>query len=258
MDRDFRQGRIAIDFVVEPFVSPARILRRTLGVVGSTWYFLALTTLIVFVPGKLALQFVCSLFDVPMNGVLMYLLQEASDLVLGALAVPAVVYGLIGHMRRESIPPMLECLRWGRRQWAKTLWNKVKVEITVMLWGALLVIPGIIAMVRLVFTDVIVAVEADAAGDVLGRSRQLGQNRRRPIFLVLAPLGLLDMAAFVVLGRIPGATDSRLLFALADSVLACAGQLATVAALLMYLGVVEPGAVTPVRKQRTATGPRAR
>jgi hypothetical protein len=58
---------------------------------------------------------------------------------------------------------------------------------------------------------------------------------------VLAPMMLADMAAtFLILDRIPGATDSRILFAAADSVLNVLAQLTTVAALLMYLGLLPP------------------
>jgi hypothetical protein len=49
---------------------------------------------------------------------------------------------------------------------------------------------------------------------------------------------VLNLAAFLVLDRV-GVATSRVAFALADSILAVAGQLATVAALLMYLGTVQ-------------------
>jgi hypothetical protein len=53
---------------------------------------------------------------------------------------------------------------------------------------------------------------------------------------------LADMAAtFLILDRIPGATNSRILFAAADSILNVLGQLTTVAALQMYLGMLPPG-----------------
>jgi small-conductance mechanosensitive channel len=102
------------------------------------------------------------------------------------------------------------------------------------------VIPGIVAMVRLIFVDVIVAVDADLEDDVLGRSRKLAQGRRWRIFLVLLPMLILDLAAmFLVLDRVQAVTHSRAAFAIADSVLAVAGQLTTVAVLLMYLGTTQ-------------------
>jgi hypothetical protein len=70
------------------------------------------------------------------------------------------------------------------------------------------------------------------------RSKQLSLGRWWRIFGVMLPMLLLGMlATFVVLDRIQAATHSRTTFAIADSVLAVAAQLATVSALLMYLGM---------------------
>ena len=118
---------------------------------------------------------------------------------LSALVIPAVVYGLVAKFRGGQTAPVRESLRWGRRQWGKTLWNMFKVEVTVALWGLLLVIPGLVAMVRLIFADVIVAIEADRETEVLARSRVLSKGHGWRIFLVLLPL----MAAGLV-GDLPG------------------------------------------------------
>jgi hypothetical protein len=240
MDRDFRQGHLEIDFPTQPFDSPLALLGETVRVFFSNLPFLTAVTLAIYLPGKLAAQFLCYLLDIPSEGVLAYFVLEISDLLLSALVIPAIVYGLVHRFRRGKVAPLGESLRWGRRQWLKTLANQVKVEITVALWGALLVIPGIVAMVRLTFVDVIVAVEADLEDEVLQRSTKLAHGRRWRILLVLLPMLILDLAAtFLVLDRVQGATHSRVAFAIADSVLAVTGQLTTVATLLMYLGIVQ-------------------
>jgi hypothetical protein len=238
MDRDSRQGYLEIDFATVRFASPLPLLRDSLRVFFSNLPFLAAATLVVYLPGKLATQFLCYLLDIPFAGVLSYFVLESSDLLLSALVVPAIIFGLVHRFRTGRAPALGESLRWGRRQWFKTLANQVKVEITIALWGALLVIPGVVAMVRLTFVDVVVAVEADLEHDVLGRSTRLAQGRRWRIFFVLLPMLVLNLAAFLALDRV-GAANSRVAFALADSILAVAGQLATVAALLMYLGTVQ-------------------
>ena len=181
----------------------------------------------------------CYLLDVPFEGVLSYFFLLISDLLLSALVVPAIVYGLIQRFRKGQPASLVESLRWGRRQWQKTLANRIKVEITITLWGALLVIPGIVAMVRLIFVDVIVAIDADLENDVLGCSRNWRRAGWR-IFFVLLPMLILDLAAmFLVLDRVQAVTHSRAAFAIADSVLAVGGQLETVASLLMYLGTAQ-------------------
>ena len=238
MDRDFRQGYLEIDFATVRFASPLPLLRDSLRVFFSNLPFLAAATLVIYLPGKLVTQFLCYLLDIPFAGVLSYFVLEISDLLLSALVVPTIIFGLVHRFRTGRAPALGETLRWGRRQWFKTLANQVKVEITIALWGALLVIPGVVAMVRLTFVDVVVAVEAGLEHDVLGRSTRLAQGRRWRIFFVLLPMLVLNLAAFLALDRV-GAPNSRVAFALADSILAVAGQLATVAVLLMYLGTVQ-------------------
>src|SRR5450432_2040662 len=165
MNRDFRKGHLEIDFPVDPFGSPLPLLGESIRVFFSNLPFLAAATLVIYLPGKLATQLVCYLLDIPFAGLLSYFVLELSDLLLSALVVPAVVYGLVQRFRTGRAAPLGESLRWGRRQWIKTLANQIKVEITITLWGALLVIPGIVAMVRLIFVDVVVAVEADLEPD---------------------------------------------------------------------------------------------
>jgi len=243
MDRDFRQGHLEIDFPTEPFHSAFRLLVRSAVLFFANLRFLAAVTLVVYLPAKLALQFVLYVLDVPTGGIVTYLALDLSDLVLSALVIPAVVYGLVAKFRGGQTAPVGESLRWGRRQWGKTLWNMFKVEVTVALWGALLVIPGLVAMVRLIFAEAIVAIEADQETEVLARSRVLSKGHGWRIFLVLLPLMAASLVGtFLILGAFEEAAYSRVVMAVADSVLSVGGQFATVAVLLMYLGVVRPAA----------------
>jgi hypothetical protein len=243
MDRDFRQGCIEIDFPTEPFHSAFRLLVRSAVLFFANLRFLAAVTLLVYLPAKLALQFLLYVLDVPTSGIVSYLALDLSDLFLGALVIPAVVYGLVARFRCGQTAPLRESLRWGRRQWGKTLWNMFKVEVTVALWAALLLIPGLVAMVRLIFADVIVAIEADRETEILARSRVLSKGHGWRIFLVMLPLMVASLVgSFLILGAFEDAAYSRVVMALADSVLSVGGQFTTVAVLLMYLGVVRPPA----------------
>ena len=249
MDRDFRQGHLEIDFPTEPFDSVWRLLVRSAVLFFANLRFLAAVTLLVYLPAKLALQLGLYWLDVPSGGMLSYFALDSSDLVLSALVIPAVVFGLVARFRGGRTASVRESLRWGRRQWGKTLWNMFKVEITVALWGALLVIPGLVAMVRLVFADVIVAIEADRETEVLARSRVLARGHGWRIFLVLLPLMAASLAGtFLILGAFEEAAYSRVVMALADSVLSVGGQFTTVAVLLMYLGVVRTA--VPAKAER--------
>ena len=201
---------------------------------------------------KLAIQFLAYLLDVPTDGIWSYSLLEAGDLLLGALVVPAVVFGLVQRLRGGA-PNFGEALRWGRRQWLRTIGNDVRVEITVGLYLLLLVIPGVLAALRLTYVEVVVAIEADTQTAPLARSQALAKGRLWRILWVMLPLGLLNAAAtYLLLDRIPGIANSRPLFAIAESLLALTAQVGTLAALLMYLGSgpQSPAPQSPVPQNR--------
>ncbi|HLK63490.1 MAG TPA: hypothetical protein VKU19_08620 [Bryobacteraceae bacterium] len=238
MDPAFRKGRLAIDFRTEEFLSVLGLLRRATRLFFSTLPFLAAVTLLVYLPGTLLLQFVLDAFNVPDEGVLSIGLGDFCDLIFGALVAPAIVFGLVACLRKGKVSSISEAFRWGRRQWGKTLWNKIKVQITIALWSLFLVIPGIVATLRLIFTDVIVAVEADGEREVLPRSRELSKGNLWRILLALLPaLPLWAAETYVSLRALQ---YSRVALAFADSFFAVLDQWMTVAILLIYLGTTAP------------------
>lgn len=252
LEREFQRGYLEVDFRAEPFDLAWKLLRASARVYFSNFGFLAAVTLVVFLPAKLALQLVFDWLDVPKGGVAAYLAMDFSDLILGALAVPAAIYGLMERIRTGKTAPLARSLRWGWRQWAKMLWTKFKVEITITLWGALFVVPGVVAMVRLIFTDPIVAIEADRESAVLERSRDLSRGLGWRIFTVLVPVLIVELAGpFLILDAIGGSDAPRTLIALVDSLLSVGGQWSTVIVLLMYLGVVPTENSSSARRTRT-------
>ena len=251
MQRKFQQGYLPVDFSCERFDSAWRLLLYSSRVYFANFRFLFLLTLAVFLPVKLLLQLISEWLDVPKGGLAAYLTMDLSDLVLSALAVPAAIYGLLESLRAGKPAPLGRSLGWGRRQWAKTLWNKFKVEITITLWGALFVIPGVVAMVRLVFTDAIVAIEADRESAVLERSRELSRGNGWRIFAVLIPVLIVEFAGtFLALDAVGGTAASRPVIALVDSLLSVGGQWSTVIVLLMYLGTVPPAKPASAQRRR--------
>jgi hypothetical protein len=242
MERDFQKGHIEIDFETAPFTSAGRLLIRSGRLFLVNLPFLAALTLVVYLPAKLLIQLGCYVGNVPGEGLLSYFLMEMADLALSALVIPAALYALVEQQRSGRLAGFGESLRWGWRQWGKTLWNKFKVEITVSLSLLLLIVPGLVAMVKLVFTDAVVAIEGDRETAPLERSRKLSAGHRWNIFLVLLPLGILDMGGtFLAMNALESAASPRVVLALAGSLLAVAEHWLTAAVLLMYLGVAGPG-----------------
>jgi hypothetical protein len=237
MDRAFRKGHLEIDFPTEKFDSLALLLRAT-GLFVSTLPFLAAVTLIVYVPAKLALQFALYALNVPSDGILFYCLMDFCDLILSALLIPAIVYGLVAKLRTGKTPRVANALHWGRRQWGKTLWNKVKVEITIALWTLFLFVPGVVAMMKLIFTDMVVAIEADQEREVLQRSRNLSEGHRWRILVALLPALPLSLVHMYATLR----TVQYFLAAMVpvDGLFAVLDQWMTVVILLIYLGLTTP------------------
>ncbi len=240
MKRDFERGWLEISFPAAPFDAPLALLRHAAALYVRNLPFLATVTLAVFVPLKFGLHILYGALELPTSGALSYFIDAATTFILAALTAPAAIYGLLGAMRGGETPPPGECLRWGRRQWLRTAKNNFIVQITIMLWGALLVVPGLIKMTRLMLVEPVVAIEGDRTGDAIARSAELSEHHRWKVFAVMFPLGVLDLAAsFLVLQGVR--TFSWTAVAAVDCVMAVCEQFGTVAMLLMYLGLARPG-----------------
>ena len=251
MQRDLRRGHITIDFPTEPFVSARHTIARATRVFLAILPFLTVTTLVILIPAKFATQLAFSVLNVPNEGILSYFVLSLSDLLFGALLAPAVIFGLVAHMRTGRASPLGDALRWGRRLWAKSLWNEFKVEITVALWGLLLFIPGIVAWVRLALTDAIVGIEGDRTSEVLQRSRELTEGHRWRIFLALLPF--LPVSLFHMYAGMRVLQYSRWLMPPVDSLFSVLDQWMTIAGVLIYLGLIAPPkSVAEKRKRRAA------
>lgn len=247
MDGAFSRGYLDLDFPVEPFTSAPRLLLRSAVVYLKGLPFLAGMTLLIVLPVKVAVQLVLSLLDAASSPTLSNLASVFSDLLAEAFLVPAVLFALVAQLRTGRLPAVGDMLRWGRRQYVKTLWNEFRAEITVALYTLLLIVPGIIWYVKLIFTETIVAIEGDLTSEVLDRSRRLTEGRRWRIFAVIAPISVLSLAvnALVLYGLRP-APDRWYEAVAAETALSLIGLWSTVAAFLMYLGlVIEPKENTP-------------
>lgn len=250
MDRAFRRGHLEIDFATPPFDSVGGVLLRATRLFLGSLPFVASIALAVFLPGKLLLQLLCWFLDFPAEGVASYIANDLGDLILSALVMPALVFGLIVKLRKGKTGGFGESLRWGRRQWGKSLWNRFKVEITIMLWSALLIIPGLVVMVKLIFTDPIVAVEADRESEVLQRSRELAAGNLWRIFLAILPALPLSLAHMYAALR--SLQYSRWLMVPIDSLFCVLDQWMTVVVLLLYLGLAAEPRTTEAAKRKAA------
>jgi len=240
---------IPVDISTEPFDSAPRLIVRTTKVFLSSWPWLAAITLTVSVPGKLAVQGILAAFEISPESLLSYFVAYATDLVWNALIAAAVIYGVAVSLRTGRLPAWRTTLRQGRTLWAMMLWNDFKVEITVLLWSLLLIVPGIIATLRLILVQPIVVLDRDTSPDPLSHSRKLTQGRLWRIALALLPL--IPLGAAHLYAAFRTLKISPFVMVPIDSLFTILDQWATVAALLIYLGVApKPTAVrTPPRSR---------
>ena len=96
-------------------------------------------------------------------------------------------------------------------------------------------VPGVVAMMKLIFTDIIVAIEADRESEVLQRSRTLSEGHRWRIFGALLPA--LPLSLVQTLATLSALQYSRLAMVPVDSLFEVLGQWMTVVILLIYLGL---------------------
>jgi hypothetical protein len=239
MTRGSVPSRLKIDFPVAAFTSAGAVLWQSLEVYARHFGFIARLTLVAFAPVKFLIFLSCYVAGVEPGGVVASLIRDGADGILGALVAPAVIYGMVGRFRSGPAPEIGECLGWGRRWWWKTLWNDFKADITIGLRLALLIVPGVIALVRLCFVDAIVAIEGDTQDAVLDRSREISDGHGWKIFFAILPAGVLgflsEWAVFSLMSRFG---LSWPVVASLDCVMAVVTQWSTVLALLMYLGLV--------------------
>lgn len=212
------------------FGAATPLLAESLRVYFRNLPFIAVVTLAAAGPAKFLAQGLLHTAGYPPDGLAAWLAMDLTDLLFGALAAPAIIYGV-----RERETGAAEALRRAVRVWPRLAWNNFKVEITVTLYGALLVVPGVIAFIRLFVVPPVVVLEP-AEPFPMERSRHLTAGRRGKIFVVLLPLLLMELLAYVVLfGALEPAGLSWFTLAAADCVLAVASQWALIASLLVYL-----------------------
>lgn len=236
-----RASRANLDRPVVSFTSVAGMLGHSLAVYFGNFGLIAKVTLAAYAPLKLTVFLFCDQIGVAPGGTAASLIRDGADMILAALVAPAVIYGMMARLQSRPAPPLNECLRRGRKLWGRTLWNDIKADITIGLRLALLIIPGIMAMVRLCFVEEIVAIEGEAETDVLARSREISEGHGWKIFFVCLPAAALSFAGEWLLFSLMARLGLSWLTAAAlDSVMAVASQWGTILLLLMYLALSQP------------------
>jgi hypothetical protein len=221
------------------FDSVASMLARSLAVFFRNFGFIAAVTLVAYAPLKLVVFSICEIAGVSPGGVASSIIRDFADGISSSLVAPALIYGFAARLREGRSPGPGECLRRGRDLWWPTLWNDIKAEITVGLRLLLLVVPGIIAAVRLGFVEQVVALEEANHSWVLARSREIAAGHEWKIFFTCIPVVIVGfLSEYLLFSLMLKLGLSWMVAAFIDCGLALAAQWSTVLFTLMYLGLV--------------------
>jgi hypothetical protein len=217
------------------------MLARSVAFFFANFGFIAGVTLAAYVPLKLVIFSICEIAGVSPGGVASSIIRDLADGVSSSLVAPALIVGFVARLREGRAPGAGECLRRGRELWWPTLWNDIKAEITIGLRLLLLVVPGIIAAVRLTFVEQVVALEEDNRSWPLGRSREIAAGHEWKIFFTCIPVVIVGfLSEYLLFSLMLKLGLSWMVAAFIDSGLALAAQWSTVLFTLMYLGLVSP------------------
>jgi hypothetical protein len=230
------------ELAIVPFASIGSMLLRSLAVFFRNFGFIAAVTLAAYAPLKLVIFSICGVAGVSPGGVASSIIRDLADGISASLVAPALIYGVVTVLRDGRTPGVGACLRRGRTLWWPTLWNDLKAEITIGLRLLLLVVPGIIAGVRLCFVEQVVALEPDNRSWALARSREIAAGHGWKIFFLCVPVAAMGfLSEYLLFSLMVKLGLSWTVAAFIDCGLALAAQWSTVLFTLMYLGLVSGG-----------------
>ena len=220
------------------FSSVPAMLGRSIVVFFRYFGFIAAVTLAAYAPLKFVVFSICGIAGVSPGGVASSIIRDFADGISASLVAPALIYGISAALRDGRTPAVGECLRRGLGLWWPTLWNDFKAQITVGLRLLLLVVPGVIAAVRLAFVEQVVALEPDQRSTVLARSREIAAGHGWKIFFCCVPAVVVGfLSEYLLFSLMEKLGLSWTVAAFVDCGLALAGQWSTVLVTLLYLAL---------------------
>lgn len=238
----FVEGRIPADFALEPFTGVWEMLRRSWRAYRKDFPTIALMTIVVFGPAEALKNFLLYSANQQENFQLAFRLDSLIEAIFGSLVAPAVIFAVMSRMRTGQEPGIGKSLRWGLRQWLRTLGYRLITGIAIGIGIVLLILPGIAVAILLSLVTPIIAVEADHQSDVLRRSWTLARDHAWKILgaglLGFILFALAAITAGVAYGVVSLFGDSWFLSTAFDCLISIGFNFFNVLLLLIYLGIL--------------------
>ena len=166
-----------------------------------------------------------------------FLLGAAAEVLMA----PALIYGLMKVLETGESPGIQESYRWGMNKLIKLSICALITGVLTALGYALCIIPGIIIMLSLSLVYPIAVLEGGSVAEILSQSSDMTRGHRLQILGAWIVLGLImiipGLAIGAVVGSVAGLTSFWPLMVVGSIAGDILGQLQTVMALVIYLGL---------------------
>lgn len=166
-----------------------------------------------------------------------YLLGAAAEVLIA----PALIYALMKVIQTGESPGIQESYRWGMTKLVRLSLCALAAYVLTGLGYLLCIIPGIILMLHFTVVYPVAVLEGGSVSEVLAESRDLTRGHRLEILGASIVLGLIiaipSLVVGLAIGSLAGVTSFSPLLVVASIAGDILGQIQTVMALVIYLGL---------------------
>lgn len=212
------------------------IIEETFRLFARHFYLFTLIALTVWLPGHLIINYIDffatskGATDAGVRGFRIGLMVEGA---FGPLVVAATL-GALARLTRGEPASYAQAMRHGFAAWPRLFIARLVVSAFVLAGLIALVVPGVLALVRLSFVDALVVLEEAPLRVAFHASNALTVGRRLLIFWTGGFLFVAVLSVAMTLSALAGAADHFVVQVLADCVIAVTQTVFTIALFLFY------------------------
>ena len=223
------------------------IIEETFRLFARHFHLFTLIALTVWLPGHLIINYIDffatskGAADAGARGFRIGLMVEGA---FGPLVVAATLSALARIARGEPAS-YAQAMRHGLAMWPRLFIARLVASALVLAGLIALVVPGVLALVRLSFVDAVVVLDGAPLGAALRASNALTVGRRLAIFWTGGFLFVVVFSVAMTLSALAGAADHFVVQVLVDCVIAVTQTVFTIALFLFYREALQAAAPTP-------------
>ena len=223
------------------------IVEETLRLLARHFHLFTLIALTVWLPGHLIINYIDffatskGAADAGARGFRIGLMVEGA---FGPLVVAATLSALARITRGEPAS-YAQAMRHGLAIWPRLFIARLVASALILAGLIALVVPGVLALVRLSFVDALVVLDGAPLGAALRASNALTVGRRFAIFWTGGFLFVVVFSVAMTLSALAGAADHFVVQVLVDCVIAVTQTVFTIALFLFYREARQAAAPAP-------------